>query len=408
MKIRAKYLWRGDGTILENGILETRGRRIVSLGRVGQKPPGRSTRDLGESIILPGFVNGHAHLELTALRGRVRSGRDFSRWLERVRGLRAGMTARDLKVSSRMGVEESIRSGTTTIVDHCYTGSSLKPLGKAGIRAHLVFEMIALHPRRIPILERTFRRMVRSGRGYGRIRVGVAPHAPYTASPALYRAARKWIGKGQLLSTHLAEHPAEGEFLRTGGGQLRRLLLKRNLEVDALTPSGLSPFGHLESLGVLRPGTLLVHCNYIDAGDMRILKRKRMPVIYCPRSHAFFRHPTHPVGRLRRAGVLVGLGTDSLTSNRTLSILDEMKFLHGCRADLSPMDLFWMATRDGARAVWGDSRTGLLARGRTADVIALRLSGGRSGRVLERALREESKVTLTVIEGIRRFEAGEE
>lgn len=404
MRIRAKYLWRADGSILENAILETRGRKIASVRRAGRKIPGRSVRDLGEALILPGFVNAHAHLELSSLRGRVRSGRDFARWLERVRALRTAMTPKDLSQSARAGVEECIRTGTTTVVDHNYTGSALGALRISGIRAHLVVEMIAIHPRRIPFLEKTYRKMVRAGRGSRRMRIGVAPHAPYTVSPELYRAARAWIGKGELFSTHLSEHPSEREFLMTGGGKLRWLLLQRNLEVDTLTPPRLSPVAYLKSLGVLRRGTLLVHCNYLQGEDIRILRETGVPTVYCPRSHAFFGHTRHPVARLRRAGVTVAIGTDSLTSNRSLSILDEIKFLHARRRDLRPADLLEMATRDGARAVWGRRDTGVLARGWNADVAAVALPAGSPRRVLGRALEDRSRVILTIVDGQRRFD----
>ncbi|MCZ6601388.1 MAG: amidohydrolase family protein [Planctomycetota bacterium] len=407
MKIRAKYLWRADGSVLENAILETRGKKIVSARRIGAKPTGRGVRDLGDAIILPGFVNAHTHLELSSLRGRVRSGRDFARWLEKVRALRAGMTARDLRMSSRAGVEESLRSGTTTIVDHGYTGTSLRPLRAAGLRAHLVFEMIALHPNRISILEKTYRRMVRESRGSGLLRVGVAPHAPYTASAELYRSARKWIGPGQVLSTHLSEHPAEREFLISGEGLLRWLLLRRNMALHTWEAPRLSPVRYMESLGVLRRGTLLVHCNYLNGGDIRILEERRMPVVYCPRSHAFFQHTKHPVHRLRRAGVCVALGTDSLTSNRSLSILDEMKFLAGKRGDLAPQDLFEMGTRDGARAVMGNQQAGVVARGRLSDLTAVSVSRGRR-RPLERALDDDSRVLITLVDGKVVFDASTE
>ena len=406
MKIRAKYLWRADGSILENGIVEIRGKRIVSVRRAGQGTGGRGVRDLGEALLLPGFVNAHAHLELSALRGRVRSGKHFPRWLERVRRLRGGMTTGDLKASSRLGVDESTRSGTTTVVDHSYTGTSLRPLQESGIRGHLAFEMIALHPRRIPVLERTYRRMLKAGGRSRRVKIGVAPHGPYTAGPALYQAARRWIGPGQILSTHLSEHPAERELLATGGGQLRQLLLRRNLAVDHLTPPGLSPFGYMKSLGLLRPGTLLVHCNYVDGDDIRILKETRMPVVYCPRSHAFFGHPKHPVALLRKAGVTVALGTDSLTSNQTLSILDEMRFLAARRRDLSPMDLFEMATRDGARAVWGKRSAGVIARGSPGDLTALALGAGGRRQVLQRGLEAVSTVVLTIVGGVVLYDGG--
>jgi cytosine/adenosine deaminase-related metal-dependent hydrolase len=306
-----------------------------------------------------------------------------------------------------MGVDESLRSGTTTIVDHSYTAASLASLRETGIRAHLVFEMIALRESRIPGFERAYRKLRRTCRGDPRVRVGVAPHAPYTASADLYRAARRWIGKREILSTHLAEHRAEKELLLRGTGDLRWLLEKRKMGVERWVPPKVSPFGFLMDLGVLQTGTLLVHCNYADAKDIEILRETGMPVVYCPRSHAFFGHPRHPVGRYRKAGIPVALGTDSLASNRTLSILDEMRFLAGNRRDLSARALLEMATRDGARALGAHREMGRLAPRYRADLVAVSLAGGDGAPPEARLLQERSRIILTVVDGIPRFDGAE-
>jgi cytosine/adenosine deaminase-related metal-dependent hydrolase len=189
-----------------------------------------------------------------------------------------------------------------------------------------------------------------------------------------------------------------------GTGSLRWLLEKRKMGVGRWVPPRVSPFGFLKELGVLKPGTLLVHCNYSNAKDIGILGETGTPVVYCPRSHAFFGHSRHPVARYRKAGVPVALGTDSLTSNRTLSILDEIRFLAGKRRDLTARVLLEMATRDGARALGAHREMGRLARGYRADLVAVSLAGADGAPPEERLLEDGSRVILTVVDGIPRFD----
>ena len=140
------------------------------------------------------------------------------------------------------------------------------------------------------------------------------------------------------------------------------------------TPPGLDPVSYLEQSGVLESPVLLIHCNYLDGDSMRKILSSRSSVVYCPRSHNFFGHTNHPVRELLDLGVNVALGTDSLASNDSLSVLDEMRFLFQSRKDLKAEEIFRMATLNGAAALGFGSTLGRLRRGHWADLTVLRLA----------------------------------
>jgi cytosine/adenosine deaminase-related metal-dependent hydrolase len=165
-------------------------------------------------------------------------------------------------------------------------------------------------------------------------------------------------------------------------------------------PPGLSPVPYLDSLGALQPSALLIHCNYLDQESMISILRSRSSVAYCPRSHAYFGHERHPVRELLDMGVNVALGTDSLASNSSLSILDEMRFLHRTRKDLKCEEILRMATLNGAAALHFGGVLGRLRRGYWADMTILRLPESACAKNLASQILEGAGECIgTIVEG---------
>jgi cytosine/adenosine deaminase-related metal-dependent hydrolase len=203
---------------------------------------------------------------------------------------------------------------------------------------------------------------------------GVAPHAPYSVSPDLYRASAEWRRtQSAPMTTHIAETLQEILFIESGAGEFRDFLSSLGLMPAGWSAPGLSPVPYLHALGVLESPVLLAHCNYLDAESLQIILKTHCSVVYCPRSHAFFGHAPHPVRQLLDIGVNVALGTDSLASNDTLSILDEMRFLAKLRPDLKPDEILRMATLNGAAALQFGGALGRIRRGYLADFTVVRL-----------------------------------
>ncbi|HHT9133084.1 MAG TPA: amidohydrolase family protein, partial [Candidatus Tripitaka californicus] len=119
---------------------------------------------------------------------------------------------------------------------------------------------------------------------------------------------------------------------------------------------------------------------------------------YCPRSHRYFGHSEHPFQDLLKRGINVALGTDSLASNQSLSILDEARFLHENYPGLDPVEIFSMATEGGAKALRLEEKIGRLIPGMEADLAVIELPSGE-GTVYDRMLAPEARVILTRVAG---------
>ena len=197
--------------------------------------------------------------------------------------------------------------------------------------------------------------------------------------------------------THIAETKEELEFLSSGTGAFVEYLEAFGISTAGWHPPQATPVQYMETLGVLRKNSLLAHCNYLTDADITILAESGASVVFCPRSHHYFYHTDHPIVQLVERGINVAIGTDSLASNWSLSLLDELKFLARTQPCISPETLFDMVTYNGAKAL-GLEQVGRLEKGWQADVIGVQIpNDGRPA--IERIFDDASQNLLTVVGG---------
>ncbi len=374
---RAKYVLAEADLLLQNAAVH-----VAEPGRISRvepwhsasSSPGVEVVDWGSAVILPGLVNAHTHLELTCFHEQLQNSCSFTDWALELIRRRREWTREDFLRSSRRGAESALAEGTTLVGDISASGASWEALKQTMLRKVVFEEVISFDPEKAPETLQAFEKRLASIVIDPLLSIGVSPHAPYSVSADLYRGVSGLAhGKRLPLATHTAETREELEFLRSGTGAFRSFLTRLDIFRGGWIPPGLDPVSYLESVGVLEQPAILVHCNYLDQNSMTKVLRSRSSVIYCPRSHAFFGHAEHPVRHLLDLGVNVALGTDSLASNATLSVLDEMRFLHRNRKDLKIDEIVRMATLNGAAALGFGGVLGRLRRGYWADMTVLKL-----------------------------------
>jgi aminodeoxyfutalosine deaminase len=311
-------------------------------------------------ILLPGLVNAHTHLELTFLGGRLKPA-PFPEWAGRLMAERAKRTPADMEDSLREGIRLSIAAGTAAVGDFAWLSRN-DALRQSGLRAVSWREALGIAPERAE--EAARRALAFLERRTSTWTAGLAPHAPYSCSAELYRRLFREARRARVpFATHLSELREEIEYLRTGGGHFRDMLRRIGRDAGSWRPPRQRPVAYVAGLGALRNATV-AHANYLNASDTALLKRSGASVVWCPRTHAFFKHPAHPVKRLLRAGVPVALGTDSLGSSPSLDVRAEMRVAIGKGLKLETV--MRMATEHGARAL-GLTRSGRLSAGCSAD-----------------------------------------
>lgn len=410
MILRAQYVMPSSHEVFEDGALLVVGDELVDVGsyRTLRKQSLGKTFDLGEMVLLPGFINAHTHLELTPLRGKIPPPSRFVEWILTVRQLRENLEPEEIVRGVEEGIRESLKGGATTLVDVTFTGLSEEPLRRSPIRKLMHFETLGFDGVRSESSWLQLRRRLAQTSNDSLMTVGISPHAPYSTSKELYRECLFLAEeKGYPLCSHVAETPEEETFLRDGSGDFRDLLESLGIDLDGWSPPGTTPVRYLHSLGFFSRSPLLVHGNYVRHEDIPILRDENVTVVYCPRSHTYFGHGRHPFEKLFALGVNVALGTDSLASTPSLSMLDELRFLHRRHPHLSPERVLTFATLNSAKNLRVGARIGSLRAGWKADLIGIRIPlGGR--RLAERILAEEAQVVFTMVGGTVAYRSEEE
>jgi 5-methylthioadenosine/S-adenosylhomocysteine deaminase len=351
-----------------------------------------------DAVILPGLINTHTHLELTGFEAQVPE-REFAPWIRRLRELKTTRTPAEYIEAARRGLAACYAAGVTTVADTGDSGAVMQVLAEAGGSGIAYQEVFGPHPDQAEESLTGLRARVSElgPLSTGRLRVGVSPHAPYTVSGRLFSAVAAWARtEGLPLAVHVAESPAETQFLLAGSGPFAEAWLARGIP---LPPSGgRTPVEWLAEHGVLTEQSLCIHAVQIGPSDISRLVESGAAVAHCPLSNRAHGHGVAPVAALLDAGIRVGLGTDSVVSVGRLDLLAEARAA-GSQAPLEAEQLLELCTLGGARALGIDSDTGSLRPGKWADCTVVRLPGAR-GNPVEGVLASSPRdVLLTYVGG---------
>ncbi len=397
---------------VEDGAVLVRNGRLAAIGRrkdVFDLASGAEIVDFGDSVLLPPFVNAHTHLELTHFplwaEELERSGepRSFIDWLLRMIGIKRQIAPERFAASISEGIGQSLRSGTGAVGDilswltgrSFYDGSPLK----GRIFLEFLGRDVSAGRARLEELDG----ILQEGRA-GEMTLALSPHSLYTLSQECLEEVFGFARDHRTpISIHLAESLEEIHFLRESGGPLAEILYPHvGWGSDVPSPANRSPVDYLENHGGLSSRTLVVHGVHVAEDEAVRLARSGCTVVLCPRSNARLGVGLPPLAMYRKAGVQVALGTDSLASNDSLSIWDEIAFAREKLSGADPRFLLKTATCGGTRALGlakeagmlkvsgaadfqvltplaspslGDLEEYLCAPGRTAEVTALFLEG---------------------------------
>lgn len=366
MLILADALVSAPDRVLRPGRLRVSGRTIQEVGSDLQAKPGEEVLELSGLTLAPGFLNLHAHLELSPLHGKVAPRLPFADWLQQILALLPGLHATARTGSILESSRSAAASGTTTILTILSDPRSLAGLAGTLPRIWWALEFMDLHgdPRPAVQMDRLAAWLSRNpGCPW---RAAISPHAPYSASTDLYKACARLAAELHLpFTTHWAESAEEAEFFQKGTGALRTLL-----------PDGWAPGSLADRAGVFPNGSLLAHGNYLGADDFPNLGRCGGVVIHCPTSHAWFGRKPFPLETFRQQNLPVLLGTDSPASsdNRSLDLRVEARAFQQAHPEVSLPELWSMLTTLPARALGQAGRLGCLTPGAEADWVGWKLN----------------------------------
>lgn len=397
MVIRARTVLPMAWEPIDDGAVAVEGNKIAEVGRFADliQKYGGVALDLGEQVLLPGLINAHCHLDYTVLRGKISSQQSFANWIRAINAEKIKLGEQDYVASINAGFAEAMRFGTTTIANLTAFPSLARAIDEP-IRTWWFGELIDVrNPDRADQFPSDAMESLKSKKHWG-----LAPHAPFTASPRLYARCEEIAqAENVLLTTHLAESFEEMQMSFDLTGPLVEFL--DSIGVDLFQCNGETPVRHLLRTCRLDKRWILAHLNSVLEGDLRALAslETKPNVVHCPRSHTYFRHEQFQLELFRQFQFQfnICLGTDSLASNPDLSLFGEMRELLRKHPAVSPRDAVEMATINGAIALGQPEGLGCIRWGAFADLIALPIPTG--GDVYENIVAFSGDVPWMMVNG---------
>jgi 5-methylthioadenosine/S-adenosylhomocysteine deaminase len=420
----ASWVLPVSSTPIVDGAIAVEGSVITGVGSgadLSARFPEAESKAFGHAVIIPGLVNAHTHLELTAMRGFLDSEEgDFFAWLRKLTIARLErMTADDLHVSAAWGASEALRAGVTCVADASDSAvTTVAALRGTGLRGIVYQESFGPDAR---LAQDNFSKLTDKVAKLrtmetSLVRVGVSPHAPYTVcAPQLEMISGFAVAEDLPVMMHAAESLAEEMLLREGSGSFADGFSARGIEWPV---PGLSTIRYLARHGILQTRPLLAHCINVDTADLDVMAEAGTRIAHCPKSNAKLGHRRAPFAEFLRRQLPVGLGTDSVASNNTCDLLEEARFAAlmargGTEAShVTAKEAFRTATLGGARALGLEGQIGELKEGCQADFAVVSLAGTHQLPIYDpiSALIFSSSgrdVVLTVVAGRELYRDGE-
>ena len=386
-----------------NGAILIKNEKIEEIDireRLFDKYKNEEYLNLKNSVLMPGLINLHTHLELTALKGSIISKNntaipsektDLVSWILALIESKKKTSTNNLSLGIKNGIREAISTGTTTIVDlttrnTIYStsvfGKSFYAIKDIGLRGFVFVEVLNFDSSTADSYWKDTYKIIEQMRKDEDplTSIGIAPHSIYSVSSKLLKIARDYAIKEKMkMSMHVAESMEEKNFVSKNKGIIKDIYHKKfNWDGKRDFKRYQSSIEYIDKNGLLSKDLLAVHCVQLTDEDMKRLSEKNTPVVLCPRSNTFISVGIAPFDKLASMGITIGFGTDSLASNYSLNMWDEMRFAYlfyrkTSRANIKAEDIIRCGTINGAKALGISNKVGTLGIGKEADLIAVRL-----------------------------------
>lgn len=355
-----------ENTILDDAYIVVDGGKI---SHVGSKKPDMPSDTYAEvvdgkgNVLMPGLVNTHSHIAMTAMRGHG-DGNNLQDWLQNyIFPVEEKWDDRSLAIATSLGLCEMISSGITAFEDmYVCCDPIAQSVASAGMNANItngaVFFGETFSPENCPDCQGQTD-LYDKWHGYddGRILVDAAIHAEYTSTKELHR----WIAefaKERNIGVHLHLSETEKEHM------------------ECVKKYGLTPTQVMEQSGIFDTRAIVAHAVWTSENDWDILAKKGVSISHNPCSNLKLGSGIAPIVKMRQAGINVTLGTDGVASNNTTDLFEDMKIagmlqngVSGNPTALLPIDVLRMATVNGGKAL--GRKTGCIAKGFDADLILI-------------------------------------
>jgi cytosine/adenosine deaminase-related metal-dependent hydrolase len=377
-KMAARQLFTGE-RFIENSVLITSAQgaveEIVSFEEAGEGV------EMYEGILSPGFVNCHCHLELSHMRGKIPQGTGLVDFVFKVVTERSAgdeVVAQAIKEAE----DEMRAAGIVAVGDICNNLSTLGQKRKGNLRYYNFIEASGWLPavsetrvEKAKDLLAAFEKATPNAKPQTS-NSSIVPHAPYSVSNELWQLLQPYF-KGKVVSIHNQETAFEDEFFLHGGGDFKRMYGLMKIDNSHYQPSQKSSLQSYYTKLSEAEKIILVHNTFTKQEDLAFVQRqmandKRKTVFcLCPNANQYIEGAVPPIELLRQNNCNIVLGTDSLASNWSLNLLDEIKTIRKHFPQIPLAEMLQWATINGAKALGFDGEFGSFEKGKKPGVVLI-------------------------------------
>lgn len=312
-------------------------------------------------ILIPGMVNAHTHLELSYLRGMIPAGGGFVAFADGLGRVRRSFSAEDQRAAADFHDARMWAEGVSAVGDISNGDITFGVKKRSAIHYHTFLELYGLNTHASSLLP-----LAEAAREAG-IAASVTPHSIYSLNEGAFGEA-VGAAANTPLSVHFMESPAEQELF-DGRGEMSQWYAGRGFQTD-FTAKYAGPADRIIANIPTDRKVMLIHNTCARDEDIERLQAHfgdNLTWVLCPRSNRYINGLFPPVDALRRHGCRIAVGTDSLASNTSLSLVEELKMF----GDVPLEEALRWATLSGAEALGVDDRCGSLEAGKRPGLVLL-------------------------------------
>lgn len=324
-----------------------------------------------QGVLTPGFINCHCHLELSHMRGLIPEKTGLIDFVFSVVTQRH-FPKEEIQEAIKTAENEMIQNGIVAVGDICNNLHSLPQKQQKNLHYYNFIEASGWLP---TMATQRFEGTRLNHDIFSKIAPSsIVPHAPYSVSDQLWELIKPFY-KNKTVTIHNQESASEDEFFIQNSGDFVRMYEMMKLDTSFYKPSGKSSlrtyFGHLSAASEV----LLVHNTFTKQEDVEFVMKARqantVSFCLCVNANQYIEQAVPPIEMFRKSNCNIVLGTDSLASNWSLSILDEIKTIHKNFPFVALEELLGWATINGARSLQMDDKLGSFEKGKQPGVVLL-------------------------------------
>lgn len=363
-KITANLVYPINSAPIPNGVVHiSDSGEILYIGNISD-----GDEEHYDGIICPAFVNVHCHTELSYAKNKIEQGGGIDSFIGDLEALKRNATEQDKQEAVYNALDEMSKNGIIAVGDIMNTDISLEAKNNSDIK---FYNFIEIFGSQAAAADKIWHSGVKL---YNKVNSAknIIPHAPYSLSLDLFQKIKDFQNEDSILSIHHMESVGEAEYFIEGTGPMADRFASWGLKMPPHIPSGKCPIETIGDYFTNNKRVLLIHNTFISENDIEFAKNNFADTYYglCPNANLYIENNLPPLELLQAKSLNICIGTDSLASNTSLSILSELKILKS-KFDASNEDLLKWATLNGAKALGFDAEIGSIEVGKKPGLVLI-------------------------------------